>query len=353
MASMSSMVRMASTAVVGNEAPFLDGSDEGLELEVVTRLAAETLLAGAERRRHLHPVEVLRGEGVEDRDLAVVARDLRAETQHRGREHGATDVRAATVGQREVGVHGAVDAGGGELGLGADDARPRGQQPEQADRIATHVHGGATGQGKLVANVTLLPQRGREGHVDLGDVAEFAGADDLHQALGERVVLVVEGLHDDHTWVAAGRLGHGPGLVGVGREGLLAQHVLAGPQRRNRPVPVQAVGERVVDGVDLGVLHQRRVAVQDAGNALLTGEFRRPLRVARRHRRDDGHPRPAGRLDQCGGGDAGRSQNADSQHAAVTGQRWAGTDSEMGTPATFPQYGTEGSPPGTVGPDAA
>ena len=352
MASMSSIVRMASTAVVGNDAPSSIGGDERLELEVVTRLAAEALLAGAERRRDLHAVEMLRREGIEDRDLAVVPGDLRTEAQHRGREHGAADVRAPAVGQREMGIHGAVHAGGGELRLGADDTRPRSQQAQQADRVATHVHRGATGQGKLIADVTLLPQRRREGDVDPGDVAELARADDLHQPLGERVVLVVEGLHDDHTWVAAGRLGHGPGLVGVGREGLLAQHVLAGPQRGDRPVPVEAVGEGVVHGVDLGVLDHRGVAVQDPRNALLAGEFGGPLAVACRHGGDDGHPRSAGRLDQCGGGDASRSQDADSQHAAVTG-RCAPDDSEMSAPATFPQHGTEGLPSGTVGPDAA
>ena len=234
------------------------------------------------------------------------------------------------------------------------DPRPGSQQAQQADRVAAHVHGGAAGQGQLVADVTLLPQRGREGHVDLGDVAELARADDLHQALGERVVLVVEGLHHDHTWVAVGRLGHGPGLVGVGGEGLLAQDVLAGPQGGDRPVPVEAVGQRVVDGVDLGVLDQRRVAVQDTRNALLTGEFGGPLAVACRHGGDDGHPRPAGRLDQGGGGDAGRSQ--DRRFSARGGHRAPGRLGRTVRWAplrTFPQYGTEGSPPGTVGPDAA
>ena len=60
----------------------LDGGRERLQLEVVARLAAETLLAGAERRRDLHPVAVLGAEGVEGGDLAVVARHLRVESQH-------------------------------------------------------------------------------------------------------------------------------------------------------------------------------------------------------------------------------------------------------------------------------
>ena len=320
MASMSSIVRIASAAVVGNDAPSSAAATNASSWKSYDGLPAETLLAGAERGRHLHPVPELGAEGIEDGDLAVVARDLRVEAQHRGREHGTADVRAPAVGQGEVGIHGPVDAGGGELCLGPDHPRPGGQQAQQADRVAAHVHGGAAGQGQLVADVALLPQRGREGHVDLGDVAQLARADDLHQALGQRVVLVVEGLHDDHAWVAVVRLRHGSGLVGVGRERLLAQDVLAGLEGGDGPVPVQAVGERVVDGVDLGVVHQLFVAAQDAGNALLAGEFGGALAVARRHGDDRGAPGPAGGLDQGGGGDAGRPQDPDSQHAAVIGE---------------------------------
>ena len=202
---------------------------------------------------------------------------------------------AAAVGQREVGVHGPVDAGGGELGLGADHPGPGGEQAEEADRVAAHVHGGAAGQGQLVADVALLPQRGREGDVDLGDVAQLARADDLDQALGQGVVLVVEGLHDHQPGVAVVRLRHGPGLVGVGGERLLAQDVLAGLEGGDGPVPVQAVGEGVVDGVDVGVVDQLLVAADDAGNALLAGELRRPvLGVAGRHRGDQWRGRSGG-----------------------------------------------------------
>ena len=98
-----------------------------------------------------------------------------------------------------------------------------------------------------------------------GDVAELAGAHDLDQSLGEGVVFVVEGLHHHQTWVAVDDLGHGPGLVGVGGEGLLAQDVLAGPQRGDGPVAVQPVGEGVVDGVDVGVRDELGVGVQRPG----------------------------------------------------------------------------------------
>ena len=355
MASMSSMVRMASAAVVGNDAPSSIGGHEGLELEVVGGLAAEALLAGAERCRDLHPVPVLGAKGLKTEilPLSPMMSAWRRSTEDENMEQPMCALPA--VGQREVGVHGAVDAGGGELGLGADHPGPGGQQPQQADGIAAHVHGGATGQRQLVADVTLLPQRGREGDVDLGDVAQLARADDLDEALGQRVVLVVECLHHDDTRVAVGRLRHGPGLVGVGGERLLAQDVLARPEGGNGPVAVQPVGEGVVDRVDLGILHQRGVAADHPRNTLLAGEFGRPLVVARRHRGDGHAPRPPGRLDQGGGGDAGRPQDPDSQHAAIIAECGSGVRrvGELRPRLTFPHYVRGGTPPGTVGPDAA
>ena len=171
---------------------------------------------------------------------------------------------------------------------------PGGQEPQQAHGVAAHVHGGAAGQGQLVADVALLPQGSRERDVDVGDVAELARADDLHQALGEGVVLVVEGLHDHQAGVGVVHLRHRPGLVGVGGERLLAQDVLAGLEGRDGPVAVQPVGERVVDGVDVGIAHQFGVIVQDAGDLVLAGELlgpgtgRGPPRRRRRRDRSGG-----------------------------------------------------------------
>ncbi len=51
------------------------------------------------------------------------------------------------------------------------------------------------------------------------------------------------------------------GLLGIERDGLFAQHVLAGLRRgRERHRDVQVVGQRVVDGVDIGVGEQLFVA---------------------------------------------------------------------------------------------
>ncbi len=67
-------------------------------------------------------------------------------------------------------------------------------------------------------------------------------------------------------------------LGGVGREGLLAQHVLARGERGHRPSAVESVGQRVVDGVDVGVVDELLVGADHAGDAVLGGEGRRPAR---------------------------------------------------------------------------
>ena len=59
--------------------------------------------------------------------------------------------------------------------------------------------------------------------------------------------------------IAVGRRGHRLGFGGVRGERLLAQDVLTGRDRLQRPLRVQRVRQRVVDGVDLGIGEQRLV----------------------------------------------------------------------------------------------
>jgi hypothetical protein len=49
-------------------------------------------------------------------------------------------------------------------------------------------------------------------------------------------------------------------LIGMSRERLLDQHVLAGVERRERPLHVQPVGKRDVNGLDVGIGQQPLVA---------------------------------------------------------------------------------------------
>ena len=314
------------------------------------------LLTAAECGRDLHAMAVLGGKGVEDGDLAVVTRHLGVEPQHRGGEHRAPDVGAAAVGEGEVRVHGPVHPGGGELGFRADHPGPGRQEAQQAHRVAPHVHGGAAGEGELVADVAALPERRRERHVDLRDVAQLTRAHDLDEPLGERVVLVVKGLHDDLAGIRVGHLDHGSRLVRIGREGLLAEHVLAGPQGRHRPVAVESVRERVVDGVDVRVLDQLGVGAQDPGNTLLSGELLGPVPVPGRHGRDNGTPGTASGLDESDGGDAGRPQDADPQHAVIRSPRGVhhrDGEAQRGVAPYAPEGRGGGHPKGSAMADAA
>ena len=95
--------------------------------------------------------------------------------------------------------------------------------------------------------------------------------DDVVHALRERVVPVVERLHD-HEPGAVGDRRHLFGLRGVGGERLLAQHVLAGLERGDRPLRVQPVRQWVVDRVDVGIGEQVRVGAVHARDAVLGRE---------------------------------------------------------------------------------
>jgi len=64
---------------------------------------------------------------------------------------------------------------------------------------------------------------------------------------------VLHRAHED-ALVLLRRLRHGGGLLGAARERPLAQHVLAGLERRHRHRGVQEVGGADVDGVDASSL---------------------------------------------------------------------------------------------------
>ena len=118
-------------------------------------------------------------------------------------------------------------------------------------------------------------QREAQRGFDVLERAELAVLDQRPHALREGVVAVVERLHH-HEPGAVGDRSHPFGFGGVAREGLLAQHVLPGLERGDRPLGVQPVGERVVDGVDVGIGEEGGVGVEHPGD---------PVLLWRRHRR--------------------------------------------------------------------
>ena len=111
--------------------------------------------------------------------------------------------------------------------------------------------------------------------------------------------------------VRVGDRGNGFGFLRVGGERLLAQHVLARFERGDRPLRVQAVRQRVVDRVDLGVFDERGVGVAHVGDAVLRRERVGAAAVARGHRTHHRLGVGASGFDHGCGRDARRAENAD------------------------------------------
>ncbi len=109
------------------------------------------------------------------------------------------------------------------------------------------------------------------------------------------MLAVHERLHQVETGLA-GDIDHALGVVGGHREGLLAQDVFAGPERRDRPVHVHVVRQRDVDGVDSWVGEQRLVRRVRGRDTELIGDGPCLLTVARR----DGDDLTARRLADAG-----------------------------------------------------
>ena len=100
-------------------------------------------------------------------------------------------------------------------------------------------------------------------------------------------------------------------LVGVRGERLLAQHVLAGLERGDRPPAVEPVRQRVVDRVHVGIGEERVVRVVHRRDRVLAGELLGSLPVTGRHGDDLDLVVLLRGLDQRRRGDAGRAERAD------------------------------------------
>ena len=138
----------------------------------------------------------------------------------------------------------------------------------------------------------------------------------LPDRLPGRMEPVHERLHQQHTLGLAG-LDHPLGLRRVRRERLLAQHVLAGPGRGDRPLRVEVVGQRVVHGIDVRIGQQVLVRAERARDA---EPGRGGLGTAQitRGDRDDLTPRGRGRgRDDLLDPDLGRREDAPPQHVAA------------------------------------
>ena len=177
--------------------------------------------------------------------------------------------------------------------------------------IAADVHETTASDVRIPAEVARRRRRHEHACLDADQLADLAVAGQLQHAVHEGVVAVVEGLHAVH---ARGRRGvsHHASLGRIARVGLLAQDVLARSDGPEVPRPVQAVGQRVVDHLDVRVVDDVLVGGVHPLDAVLLGEGRSTLGVAR----GDGHQSRAGQpggLDDGDVADAGSAEEAEPQ----------------------------------------
>jgi hypothetical protein len=162
------------------------------------------------------------------------------------------------------------------LGLTGEQSRP-------VDAVAADVHQRPSVQLGERTDVRLVLEHEAERSADEPHPAERALRDQFGDAVRLRVVAVHERLHQDEAGLvrAIERLVH---LCRVPRVGLLAQHVLAGVERSHRPLVVEAVRQRVVDSVDVGIVEELLVGAVRSRNRMLERVRLRAQRLARRDR---------------------------------------------------------------------
>ena len=206
----------------------------------------------------LHGPVVRRVEGDLHVDVALGSEDVHPLVAHVLRPDDERRLSAAEVenGRRET-----IAAA---LGVALADARHpprlRGEdEPGDVDGVAPDVEEGAAARILLVTDVGDVAVVVREGHLHGAHLADAPAADQVDDLVPLRVVTDHEGLRDDLAGLPL-HLGQLLGLRGGHRDGFFAKDVLARPGRLDRPGHVQVVGQRVVDGFDLGIGQQFFVA---------------------------------------------------------------------------------------------
>jgi hypothetical protein len=162
---------------------------------------------------------------------------------------------------------------------GDGDGLPVEHHPRHVDRIAADVHQGSAAELGHVADVGRIQVAVREERLDGLELADRTVANELAHLDPQRVQPVHEGLHEEHACGLAA-VDHLLGLGGRHRQRLLAQHVLAGRRRPQRPRRMEVVGQRDVHGLDVRIVEELLVAAVVPGDA----QFRRrrggPRRIA-------------------------------------------------------------------------
>ena len=148
-------------------------------------------------------------------------------------------------------------------------------QAREGYGVAAHIQQAAPTDIRHVAHVAGIIEEIVEGGVDGAHLPQRPALHNLLRQLPLRVVAVHEGFHHLQLRMPFCRIQQAARIRRVQPERFLAQHMLAGFQRLERPGHVQVVGQRVVDGFDSGVSQQLLIGSVGFGDAkLLRGSLR-------------------------------------------------------------------------------
>ena len=241
-----------------------------------------------------------------ERDHAVGARNLDKGPEVRA--EAAVEDAHHVVGKQQRPGHGHVDAGLVPDRLRGHREGFAGEQPRVAHRVAAHVPQAAAAPLGHQPHVVGTREQEREGP------AHRAQAPDAALATMSATCSVSgwwRYMNASATTTPAqrGRVGHPVDVRGHQRHRLLAQHVFAGGNRAERPLHVQVIGQRDVDGVDRRVRQHRVVAAVGGPDLPLGGVAGGALGRTAGH----AHQRAACRRTNSGNDrsiDAGRAQQA-------------------------------------------
>ena len=132
------------------------------------------------------------------------------------------------------------------------------QHPREVHVVAADVVQRPAAELPYVADVQRVVVEVREPAVDGAQSADPAGSHEIAHGDPGRMEAIHERLHEDHAGRVARRC-HPLGVRSRHRQGLLAKDVLASPCGRDRPLRVEVVRQRDVDGVDVRVIKERFV----------------------------------------------------------------------------------------------
>ena len=305
----------------GHRLPREDGSGEQLRLDGVLVRGREHDGLGVRVRRRIpsrrdvDPGLDVAGDVERDRNLDPAVRPDDVHALMRLDTRRTRELRLSAVGELEHRRREHIDA---HLRIAMHEGFHRmrflvEEEAGQVDAVAPDVHGGAAAVLHAVADVPGIGVVVAEDALDQPEPSDGAAADEPHGLDPGRVVAVHEGLLEGDPGVRT-RLDHVPGLLGGHRQRLLAQDVLPRLGRVIRPLGVEIVRERDVDGIHIvrgEELLVRPIGVRDPE---FIGRLPRPVPRPRGDRNDLA---VRGRLDRRGHRlhtDVRRREDSPSQH---------------------------------------